>query len=153
MSNKTGWALTSLAAAIPAAVLSGLLVYSFLKHAQNMTTMFVVLASFTLLMSFLITVSPAGILLFWPKLDTSETEEAAEEEEPDIEAEEAESAEEVAVAEAEPAEEFGEVAEDVDLEADTETVEAAEADDEDIFGEPDDEFADLDFGDFEDEEK
>ncbi len=62
--GRTSYALMSLIAAVPAAVLVLILVMGFLQHANTMPGLLPVVAGFTLLVAALVAVTPVGLLLF-----------------------------------------------------------------------------------------
>ena len=62
--GRTSYALMSLAAAVPAAILALILVGGFLQHADNMPGLLTVVAGLTWLIAVLVAVTPVGILLF-----------------------------------------------------------------------------------------
>ena len=72
--GKTQRALTSLIAAIPAGVLSYLLVMVFLSKADSLKTITQVLAGTTLLCSGLVTLMPFGLLIFGGKKAAADDE-------------------------------------------------------------------------------
>lgn len=100
--GRTQRALTSLVAAIPAGVLSYLLVMVFLNRADSLTTMTQVLVGLTLLCSVLVTLMPFGILVFGGKKaaavdddDRPSASKKAIDEEDSVEAESADDIEEL----------------------------------------------------------
>ncbi len=62
--GRTSYALMSLIAAVPAAVLVLILVMGFLQHANTMPGLLPVVAGFTLLAAAAVAVTPVGLLLF-----------------------------------------------------------------------------------------
>ena len=67
--SKLGLASASLIAAIPGAVLTYLLVMTFLKNSENLSGMMWAVSVPTLLTSVLVAVLPVGVMLFGPKTD------------------------------------------------------------------------------------
>jgi len=76
--SKLGLALASLVAAIPGVILTVLLVMTFLKNATNLSGMMWAISVPTLLTSVLVAVIPVGVMLFGPKAETSDDDEASE---------------------------------------------------------------------------
>lgn len=62
--NRTNYALMSLTAAVPGALLVLVLVTGFLQHAGDMPGMLAAIAGLTLLVAALLAATPVGILLF-----------------------------------------------------------------------------------------
>ncbi len=62
--GRTSYALMSLIAAVPAAILVLILVMGFLQHANTMPGLLPVVAGLTLLVAALVAVTPVGLLLF-----------------------------------------------------------------------------------------
>ena len=62
--TKNRLILMSIVAAIPAAILSFLIIFAFLADAENMPGMLYVINGLTLLLSAFVTVLPVGIMLF-----------------------------------------------------------------------------------------
>lgn len=76
--SKLGLALASLVAAIPGVILTVLLVMTFLNNADNLSGMMWAISVPTLLTSVLVAVIPVGVMLFGPKAETSDDDEANE---------------------------------------------------------------------------
>ena len=146
--GKKGLAAASLVAAVPAGLLSCLLVMTFLKHTEHSTTMLMVLAGSSLAVSFLIALMPVAILVFTPKTEETEdeTEQAKSDEEGEADQESGEEGFTDTEADGGFEEEDGPAFEEDEDDFGDEDLEMAE-DDEDVFEAESDEF------DFEDEEE
>jgi hypothetical protein len=70
--SKIGLASASLIAAIPGAVLTVLLVMTFLKNSENLSGMMWAVSVPTLLTSVLVAVLPGAVMLFGPKADAAD---------------------------------------------------------------------------------
>lgn len=78
--SKNGLALVSLIAAVPGGILTVVLVLNFLERANRLTGMLWAVSIVTILTSVLVTVLPAGVMLYSPK-----AEEAGRGEDEDVE--------------------------------------------------------------------
>ena len=150
--GRTQRALTSLVAAIPAGVLSYLLVMVFLSKADSLKTITQILAGTTLLCSGLVTLMPFGLLIFGGKKAAADDEgKAASGKKSDVDDEEVE-----AVADLEEVEE-SEEGDDSGSAFDVEESDAdIMADSDDDLSSPAsslDEIESVDFDDEEEEEK
>lgn len=133
MNGKTGLALVSLPAALPAGALAVLLILAFLSYGDNiierMPTLGLILAGGMLLLSTLVFLMPAAILIFGPKQEEAEETAEDDSEAQDEESEPAAEADEEAVATQPKDSGSTEEAELLDSDEAAETV-TAESDDE-----------------------
>jgi len=127
--GRTQRALTSLVAAIPAGLLTYLLVMVFLNQAESLSTLLKIIVGVTLAASGFVAIMPIGLLIFGGKKAAAEESEAAtSKKSATIDLDDDDAVEEVDVAEAEEA-------------SDGDSLFDVEESDDDIMADSDDEIA------------